>query len=77
MDIYSINEAQKKTLFFSLKNQFNSGFDMTQPELNTLWELEGHFWQKNKGRYLFGWMASTIIRKKSLKKLGKIETLSF
>lgn len=36
--------GQKRALFFSLKNQFESGRPMTESEEKTMWELQGDLW---------------------------------
>tara|TARA_R110000772_G_scaffold89822_2_gene185884 strand:- start:1601 stop:1768 length:168 start_codon:yes stop_codon:yes gene_type:complete len=44
--------AAKKTLFFSLKEQYESGRDMTTSEEDKMWDLQGDLWVSNGGKFL-------------------------
>ena len=46
-----MNIKQKKALFFSLKEQYESGRPMTKAEEKKMWDLSGEIWQE-QGNFL-------------------------
>lgn len=46
-----MNIKQMKALFFSLKEQYESGRPMTESEEKKLWDLQGKIWEK-EGNFL-------------------------